>query len=585
MHGRLRTLQRVDFYRLTRPVQERFAAATRGTAPPAPLVFRAPRRTTAWLWLGASAALAVVTGVLLRAGAGNVESPVALHGVKMFVVIAVLLATTSYGVIHALAILRSLEVAPYRPGTYVFPACVVDANDPSFSVWPIADVQAVETVTAPAAGLSLRMRDGAHVAVSSGSLEEAKRTEAAIAASRQIVEQALVDEDPHRLAALDPLHDSAMSSPIGPTDPMRPVNPLWMRLDWAVAVVLGLALGLSLESARNAASDQAMFRTVTASASIPAYKMYLAQGGRRSGEIRDVLLPRTELRAAVAENTVEAIQAFAAAHPDTKVGPEIDLALRSALLAQLDKARKTGTVAALDDFTRRYPNSKLDAELAATRHSIYAQAFETWKRKAKPSTASSSFVERLLGWAEKSRSSVCEVRFRPLPSKTLFEADAKTQKSEHFPGVDALPSVYITANALHAREQRISQEVAEAFAANFASDILAMRPADSLGIDTPIPHGVPTLAIEYSPEWSHTTTASEKPLTVFANFNFPFDITFVLPDGSPPLKSSTRAWRTVELWRMKREGLSREDFQKEVYDWVLDGAFDQLDKRLMAILF
>jgi hypothetical protein len=340
-----------------------------------------------------------------------------------------------------------------------------------------------------------------------------------------------------------------------------------------------------LESARNAASDQAMFRAVTASGSIPEYKKYVAQGGSRSDEIRDLLLPRAELRAAVRENTVEAIQGYAEAHPVTKIGSEIELSLRSALLAQLDKARKAGTIAALDDFAQRYPSSRLDAELAAARHSIYAQAFEAWKRNAKPGLLASSFVERLLAFAEKNRSSVCEIRFRPRPSKTLQEADAKTQKSEHFPGVDALPSVYITATALRAREQRISQQVTDAFATSFASDVLSMRPADSLGDDEPIPHVVPTLAIEYSPEWSHTTTASEKPLTVFANFNFPFDITFVLPDGSPPLKATSRAWRTVELWRMKREGLSREDFQKEVYDWVLDGAFDQLHKKLVAILF
>ena len=70
----------VPFYQASAcPVQDRFVAATRRTAPPAPLLFHAAPHTRVWTYLGASAAVAAGATALLRAGLGQIDSPVALH--------------------------------------------------------------------------------------------------------------------------------------------------------------------------------------------------------------------------------------------------------------------------------------------------------------------------------------------------------------------------------------------------------------------------------------------------------------------------------------------------------------------------
>jgi hypothetical protein len=579
------TLRKLDFYRLARPVQDRFSASTRGTAPPAPLLFRAAPRTTAWASLGASAVLALVATLLLRAGSGDVSSALALHGFKMLAVDVILLGAAAYGVVHAMAILRTLDTSPYRPGTYLFPGCVIDATTAQFRVWSVADAEAIEVVSRPSPALALRMAGGARVVVPAASLEAAQRAEAALAASKPDLMRAISEENPHLLAELDPLQGSAMSSPIGPTESLRALVPLWIRFDWAVAGAIGLALGLVLGEARNSVSDEAIYRTTTAAATTAAYEQYLSQGGRHSAEVRDVLLPRAQLAEAEAQGTVEAVQAFAADHPGSKIGPDIDAAMRRALLAQLDKAKATGTVTALDDFVRKYPDSKLDAELKAARHALYVQALASWKKKAKPDAAAGPLVERLLAYVEKTGNPSCEVRFRPRPSKSMDEADKKVMTSGHFPGPDALPSIFVASAAMRPREKRVAEDVAARFAANFPGDILSVHPADALAVDAPMPSAVPTLVVEYSPEFARSTTVSAKPHTVFASLAFEFNSTFAVPDGSNPLKMTTRLWRGAETWKLKGDGLTREDYQQQIYDAMIDGAFDQVERRLLDAFF
>jgi hypothetical protein len=386
------------------------------------------------------------------------------------------------------------------------------------------------------------------------------------------------------LAELDPLHDSALSSPIGPTEMMKPAVPAWTRFDWAVAAVLGVVLGLGLGWARNGMSDDAMYRSVAASASASSYQLYLSQGGRHSDDVRDLLLPRAELQTAEATGSVEAVQAFAQAHASSKIGPEIDAALRRVMLAELEKAKGLGTVAGLDDFARKYPDNNLAPELKAARHTLYAQALAGWKKKAQADAGTNAFMDRLFAWVEKSGSPACEVRFRLKPSRSLDDADKKAMKSMHYPGPDALPSKYVTTAAMRTREHRVAAGVVQGFAGEIPPDVLAVRAGDPLEAGAPNPTGVPTLVIDYSPEWSHVNTVSIKPNTLFAGFNFSFDASFVLPEGAP-LTMKVKSWRGAELWKMKDEGISREDFQQKVYDAMFDGAFDQLEKKLQDTLF
>ncbi|MGH7270873.1 MAG: hypothetical protein ACREJ3_10630, partial [Polyangiaceae bacterium] len=396
--------------------------------------------------------------------------------------------------------------------------------------------------------------------------------------------RAIAEDDPHVLAELDPLHDSAVSNPIGPSVAMERKVLIALRFDWAIAMAAGLLLGLALGNIRNRTSDDAMIRALGPQASAASYRTYLSRGGRHSDLVRDVLLPRAELRDAQALGTVEAIQAFAKAHPASKIAPEIAAALRAALLVDLAKAKAVGTVTALDSFAKKYPENRLSREIGAARHALFIQALDAWKKTAHVTPQVGAFMGRLLAWTER-HGPACEVRFRLLPSKTMDDADKSVRRSIRYPGADALPSKYMTAAALHPREQRVAEALAQSFATAFPPDVIDLHAGAPLDPDAPTPTTMPVLAIDYAPEWSRGDTACSKPSTVFAGLIFAFEGAFALPDGTP-LKVSSTSWRGPEIWRMKRsDPLVREDFEQAVYDLMIDGAFDQLGARLRDVFF
>jgi hypothetical protein len=577
--------RQTDFYRLSRPVQDRFAAATRRSAPPAPLLFEPAPRTRVWTFLGLGVGLIVSAIIVLRQGWGEVASSMAIHKAGLLLLDVLLFSAAAYCLLHAVALLRTMESMPWRPGVYLFPASVVDGRDPVLRIWPVADSEAIDRMTAPRPGLALRMRDGSRVIVGAASPADAERAEAALASRRGELAQAIAQEDPHLLAELDPLHDNALSSPIGPSEAMRKAIPMWARLDWALALGVGVVLGLGIGETRNSMSDTAMFRTVAASENVDQLKAYLGHGGKHSAEVSEVLLPRAELKDAEAQGTVEAVKTFADQHPSSKIGPEIDAALRRVMLAELERAKAAGTVSALDDFAHKYPYKLVDRELGAARHAVYVASLATWGDAAKVDAPTRAFMQRLLGWVEKN-GPACELHFRALTSKTMDDADKSVMHSGHYPGTDALPSRYVTPDQLHPREDRIAADVAQALSAAFPADVLKVKAGPTLASDAQPPAGVPALVVEYAPEWSRLNTLSTRPPTVFAGLNFTFDSTFTLPDGSPPLKFSTRAWRGAELWKIHGTAdMTREDYEKTVYDQMIDGAFDYLGKKLKDAFF
>jgi hypothetical protein len=571
-----------DFYRCSRPVQDRFVAATQRTAPPAPLLFRSAPRTTAWSLLAASGVVVLVATLFLVMGWGNVASPFALHGRRMLAIDALLFSIAAYCFVHATVILRALEALPYRAGTYVFPASVIDASGPVLRVWPVSEMETTERLPQPALGM--RMRDGERLVIPASSASEVERVDAALASLRPELTRALAEDDADMLAELDPLHNTRVSSPISSTVAMRRFSPLWRRFDWVLAAAIGVVLALGLGSVRNASSDERMYRVVLAAGTIPAYKQYLTHGGKHSDEVRDVLLARAELYDAQREGTLGALQEFARTHPSSKIGPEIDAAMRRLLLIELDKTKAIGTVSALDEFVRKYPDNHLGPELKAARHSVYAQALATWKKKVHTDAATSAFVERLLASAEKVGAN-CEVRFRYKVAQSLADVDKRIPKHAYYPGPEALPSHYLTADAMRPREQRVAQAVVEGFAAAFPTDVLSVHAGEPLAAGDPAPAGVAALIVDYTAEWSNSTTASEHPRTIFAGIRFDFDPRFVLPEGAP-LQLPLKSWRGPELWKIKGGGgMAPEDYHRRIYDMMIDRAFDELQRRLADAFF
>jgi hypothetical protein len=447
----------------------------------------------------------------------------------------------------------------------------------------VAEVESTRRLTGGSHGLVLRLRDGTEVIVPARKADAVDRAEAALASLKSELLRAVAEDDPHALAEMDPLHDTAVSSPVGPTAQMKLSWPAWVRFDWAVAAAVGVVLGLGLGTTRNDISDDTIFRAASALGTVDAFQDYLTHAGRHSGDVRDILLPRAELAQAEASGSVDGLRAFAQAHASSKIGSEIDAAIHRALVAQLAEAKKAGTVTAIDGFAKKYPDSKLDTEIKAARHALFAAALDAWQQKAKPDAATGAFFGKLLAWAEKNGPE-CEMRYRVARSK-IDEADQSVMKSPRYPGPQFLPSKYVVADAMHPREQRVGADLVKGFSDAFPADILLVKqgaPIDE-GATVP-PSKEPVLLVDYVVEWSHVNNFSTRPPSVFAGLNFTFDTTFALPDGTAPYEVKVKAFRGPEPWKVRGDDYSREDFQQKVYDGMIDGAFDHFDKKLSDAL-
>src|SRR5690606_35246107 len=98
-----------------------------------------------------------------------------------------------------------------------------------------------------------------------------------------------------------------------------------------------------------------------------------------------VLLPRAQLAVAREAGTIDAIRQYITEHPDSKIGGEVQEALRAAVLAALEKAKAVGTVTALAEFASKYPDHVLvSAEFAAARKAVYQRALAAFEKEASP---------------------------------------------------------------------------------------------------------------------------------------------------------------------------------------------------------
>jgi hypothetical protein len=572
---------KVDFYTLPRTVQDRFLASARGAALPAPIMFVPASRRSFFTWLGAASGLALMAFVVARIGLGDVESSVAMHGPAIVAIYALLFAGGAYGLVRALEIYRAQKSLPWVAGIYVFPACIVDASSHKLRVWSMQELADVTRTPTPVNTFHFVFAGGQRVSLPVKDLDLAERTEHALAVARAHLADVVADPA-KSIAALDPLHDAAISSPLAPTQPLKREVPMWARFGWVAAAAFGFAVGPLLGLARNGASDAKMFDVVTDADSIDLYKRYLAQGGKRSADVRDVLLPRAELREAEKALTVESIQAFAKAHPKSKIQGEIDVALRKRLVWELDKAKRDKTVASLDAFAKRYPDHKLDGDLRAAKHVLYANALKAYKEKA-PDADAAAAMERVLAFAEKNGPAF-EVRVRMRASKSLSNADAAIEKNRYFAGKNTLPSRYFERARLDARETAIAQPLVDEIKATFPADILAPKMGAKID-DGDLPRfTVPTLLVDYGVEWSHVQVASTKPRGAFAGVNVPFEASMQVPDGSQPYKVRQSFWRpSPEPWRYK--DIAPGELADKVYDTMTDAIFESMKKKAYSGFF
>ena len=585
-------MKQVDFYGLPRPVQDRLLDSLSGRFEPRPVLHRLGTASRAVRWLGLAGAGAFGVALVAIIGLGNVESPLALHPVPTVALYALLVAAVGVGLLSALEHKSRIGDLPFRPGIYLFGSALLDARDSAFKV------HALDGLT------RLTKGPGSMVTLVFGSeqfslpLADPTRADEAV----QLIEGAknrLAILDEKGRFEIDPLELPAVVSPLAPTAPLARTAPLWEKQRWALGILLGCLLGAVIFWLRNTASDNRMLASAQLENDVAAYRGYLARGKRHREIVASVLLPRAVLRGAIEAGTVEAIDGFMRDFPETGIKAEVEVARRNAMVAELERARAKGTLAALLDFAQQHPDHGLNAPFDQARSALFARAKARYRKEMTEGAEDhAALVDRLIAYAEKAgaqktdaghRGPAVEIRFQRIASKTLGRADAAIRKNPMFNGAASYPAQYFEPKRLEPNETAVANAIKERFAKVFEPEILTFvvgAPVEGESDEPPEPT-VPTLFISHRLEWSGGAVARDKPRGVFIGILLFFKTAFVIPGDTAPLKSKYTAGENVshELIAKNADKPSAGALESAVYESLLNDGFAQFRGRYLAKWF
>jgi hypothetical protein len=563
-------MKSIEFYDLPRAVQERFISASQAALAPAPLAVKVASEYVGLKWFLAALAGFALTIIYVLQGFGDlghssaIASGVqaALYGVGF---------TLSFACLSRGLTLRDRALSlPFTRAVYLFPVGVIEALSSSLKLHSLSDLKGVE---AGPDALELSFDDGAQFAFPAKTAEQAQLGKDAVTRSKDRLSDAQREESMRELAALDPLCQTRFPSPFSTGVPFKRPAIAWTAALFGMAVVSGAALGIGVWKIRNLMSESRLAASAHQDGSAAAFRKYLERGGTRQ-DIVDTHLPRAELREAEAAGSVQAIESYIDAHPNSKISSEVSAALRTALLRELESAKLAGTLASLNDFETRFPrHDAVLAELAAARHAVYERAAEhavglTQQRDGKRNDPA-DFVRRLVSYAEKSGPKV-EVRFRSQLNKAAKRADGQVRESTYFAGKVSLPSQYFDGPHMQQREKLAAPLLVAALQGLFAPEVVRFEhgaPLPSIGIEddeSPLPEpSVPTLYIDQLTELSGSVTVS-KPNGIFMSTAMFFYTDFVIPGDPNKLSFKVSTWRAPDKRVMTNKARTIDDVYEDL---------------------
>ncbi|HVU04234.1 MAG TPA: hypothetical protein VHE30_20895 [Polyangiaceae bacterium] len=499
------------------------------------------------------------------------DSAVALAPLAHLGAYAALLALSTYCVLRAAARRALADARPYQPGLYLFPAGVFDARSDPLRVFRHPELRAIDV-----AGTVIRVRaEGAAFEIRVPDASTADQVRAALESGRQQLEHAQRTANQREQAMLDPLVDSGFSSPFSPQVRLFRQEPMWAKLALPIALVLGVLLGGATWKLRNTLSERRLYIAATARDDVAAYRQYLARGGKRA-DVPQILLPRAELRLAVKEGTVEALERFSDEHPGTAIAAEVDIARNAAVQKELDEAKAVGTVSALRAMKAkrsRYPfvAPAVDREIVA----LYKDALKRFSEGKSPATV--SLFERLLGYSKESGPAVHVEFVRRMP-ESVDAADGQVKRSGYYMGKQSIPSQYFQGDYAEKREQALWEKIAKALEEPFSRDMIDVLPKEL--VTEPKTDAGPAIVIDYAPEMAGGFM-SPKPRGVFVGVGMTFKATITIPgDPTPPLEVKSQQWRAPNPLILQREGTTVAD----VYESMAKDGFDKFEKSFLPIL-
>jgi len=350
-----------------------------------------------------------------------------------------------------------------------------------------------------------------------------------------------------------------------------------------LALLIGGGLGALLWRTRNALSERRLLAAAKQENTVSSYRAYLAAGGQRAS-VSQILLPRAQLEEARQAGTVEAIQRFLDQHPETRIRDEAVAALRAALMAELAKAQRTGTVTALRELAKRPLYQQLiGPQLQAAIHAAFERALGAFRARAATGNRQLlPFVQRLLSFAEEQHGAEVMVRFRRLATQGAERSDSVVRESPYYSGKEALPSQYFEDDHARKFEQSASKLIIRELQAAFATDVLrfSLGPPVPTGQKPPEKPKVPTLLIAHRATLAGTYF-SDRPPRVLVAAAFEFMATLTIPGNPNPLKfDKISSWQPPDMKVVRRDSL----LPNAVYESLAKGGFQQLEQELLAKL-
>jgi len=586
----------IDFHGLTRSMQERFAACSRGAAAPRPLAV-APLRTRARVVFGGiivAASIALATFVVH--GFGDLTKVGALHRVSTLPIYFACVSAVALGIAQ-LAVMRMRRKAlPFQRATYVFPVSLVDARDELVRVFALADAQQVDRDPSDPRTVRVVVATGEVFRFRAASDSAAAETVRSIENGRDEARALRGGADDPRITwmfTLDPLQVPRLSSPLGPRAPLARRMPSWSDRAWVIAPIAGLLLAPPIRSLRNLMSDSVLYASAQRNDDAAAFKNYLALGGRHSEHVRAIMLPRAELHDAIRAGTVEAIDQYRASHPNSAIEPEVRAARRQALLNELDRATKTGTVPALYTFASKWPDHGLEPEFRAAMHSLFAPALEAYRKKPPANNEVRSFVERLFAWSEVKAQSgssptTIQIRFRRKPTSSMRRADKMVAEHHWFIGEASYPSRYFDKAHAEPREKAVAARLAKRVADAFGPTVFTVEQGSRLDDGTEAYPQVsePTLFITHSEDWNNLFDGSiTKPRGVWVALTHRFQATFMIPGDKRPLTFELETPEKIPDAIIKQNpmgGTPAAPLEEKIYGAMSDDAFKKFEEKYLA---
>ena len=551
-------VRKVPFNALPQSSRERFIASVNGGGRPAPALSTPTMKTGAivlWVLFG----LGVAFAVFLALGDNFGEPYVPVQSIEYLLVYMAGFWALAYSV---LAIWRRVSLdskLPFQRGRYVFPTDVVVAHGDTLEMLPMGRVARIDVVH--------QHQNGRYVRTDIRFIFEGGRTEAFSVFNRMKAQSVLdqLQAEQQRLRATAQAGDVAAMAEPDPflearvhgllDDPQQMADvaahaqggplasglPKW--LVWASLSALAFAvLAVPTFFLRNYLSDEAAFDELVRSGDLRAMEFYARWGGGHAEEVQNVYLPAA---------------AFA-------------------------EAQRTGTVTALRDFVREYPNSVQVPQARDVIHQRFEQVKATFMSQANSADPSmTQFMEALLAWLEAHDSPPVKVRFNPPSTEALAAMDAEL-RSQHENIIAIAP--HFTPQASAQREETVTRMLSNGFGAVFPDDVMSLEHAGRIVPGAPEPE-VPVVDVSYVVAPSGAIYVDESDNRQFVGIHVDFQVAMKIPGVavqhrfSLPVEPPQRFTVSYDSYGAggPSEGL--------VYATMASRAFDQLSSKLRMTFF